>query len=77
MIEELYAEKDKLERVIAALELIQGTETSLPEGPRVQERRGRKSMGLKERHGFAHAKYWADRRPDPDQEVGRLAKLLP
>lgn len=71
MIDELYAEKAKLERVIAALELMQRTGDSPPEVPRAPTRRGRKSMGLKERQDVSERmkKYWAGRRPNENEEV--------
>jgi hypothetical protein len=54
-IQELYAEKEKLERVIASLEELQRSGgTAVPKLPESGSRRGRKSMGSKER--------WEDRR---------------
>ena len=62
-IRELYAEKERLERVIASLEELQRTATeaeALPE----RKRRGRKSMDPKEREQVSERmkKYWANRR---------------
>ena len=63
-IQELYAEKEKLERVIASLEELQRAAGSLPAPPRAGRRRGRKSMGTKERQEVSERmkKYWANRR---------------
>ena len=62
-IQDLYAEKDKLERVIASLEELQRTANLPPVLPKVQ-RRGRKSMNAKEREEVSERmkKYWAGRR---------------
>ena len=62
-IQELYGEKQKLERVIAALEELQATYVPHPylsSG----NRRGRKSMGAKERTEVSQRmkRYWANRR---------------
>ena len=43
-IQDLYAEKEKLERVIASLEELQRTAGSVPALPKPVKRRGRKSM---------------------------------
>jgi len=71
-IQELYAEKEKLERVIASLEELQraagaprGTPPSIPPGsPKSGKRRGRKSMSPKERREVSERmkRYWASRR---------------
>ena len=47
-IQDLYAEKEKLERVIASLEELQRTAGDLPELPKATKRRGRKSMNTEE-----------------------------
>ncbi|HXS96218.1 MAG TPA: hypothetical protein VN736_16555 [Candidatus Limnocylindrales bacterium] len=62
-IQDLYAEKEKLERVIASLEELQRTAGLPPVIPRVQ-RRGRKSMNAQERQEVSERmkKYWATRR---------------
>jgi hypothetical protein len=67
-IEELYAEKEKLERVIESLELLQGT--SVPLG--TVSRRGRKSMDLKERQQVSERmkRYWASQRAARAAGVG-------
>ncbi len=67
-IQDLYAEKEKLERVIASLEELQrnaGLESDIPKPAR---RRGRKSMGVKERQEVSERmkKYWAGRRKNAD-----------
>ena len=63
-IQELYAEKEKLERVIASLEELQRAAGSVPAPPRGGRRRGRKSMGAKERQEVSERmkRYWANRR---------------
>jgi hypothetical protein len=71
-IQDLYAEKEKLERVIASLEELQRTADALPPIVRSAGRRGRKSMSSKERQEVSERmkKYWADRRkriPDPSK----------
>ena len=43
-LQELYAEKEKLERVIASLEELQRTSGELPKLPETARRRGRKNM---------------------------------
>ena len=63
-IQDLYAEKEKLERVIASLEELQRNAGSLPLPPGGGKRRGRKSMGSKEREEVSERmkRYWASRR---------------
>lgn len=63
-IQDLYAEKEKLERVIASLEELQRTSSSLPDAPRPAKRRGRKSMSARERMEVSERmkKYWESRR---------------
>ncbi len=63
-IQDLYAEKEKLERVIASLEELHRTSGSLPSMPVGTKRRGRKSMGSKEREevSLRMKRYWAGRR---------------
>jgi hypothetical protein len=63
-IQDLYAEKEKLERVIASLEELHRTSGSMPTMPAGAKRRGRKSMGSKEREEVSERmkRYWAGRR---------------
>lgn len=64
-IQDLYAEKEKLERVIASLEELQRTSSvALPDEGRPAKRRGRKSMNSKERQEVSERmkKYWESRR---------------
>ena len=63
-IQDLYAEKEKLERVIASLEELQRTSGALPEMPKATKRRGRKSMSSKERQEVSERmkRYWEGRR---------------
>ena len=65
-IQELYAEKEKLERVIASLEELQRSAGAAPILPKTVGRRGRKSMGSKERLEVSERmkKYWENRRKD-------------
>jgi 16S rRNA G1207 methylase RsmC len=68
-IQDLYAEKEKLERVIASLEELQRA----AEGGQItlhgNKRRGRKSMGEDERAEVSQRmkKYWASRRKEEDK----------
>jgi len=66
-IQDLYAEKEKLERVIASLEELQRTAGALPLPPaKPAKRRGRKSMSSEERQEVSERmrQYWAKRRKD-------------
>jgi hypothetical protein len=72
-IQDLYAEKEKLERVIASLEELQRSAGTLPPAARPIKRRGRKSMSPEERQEVSERmkKYWESRRqvgdfPDGD-----------
>lgn len=72
-IQDLYAEKEKLERVIASLEELQrAAGGGIPPAPG-GKRRGRKSMGPDERQEVSERmkRYWARRRaPDETEEPG-------
>jgi hypothetical protein len=64
-IQDLYAEKEKLERVIASLEELQrAAGGTVPPAPSSGKRRGRKSMNVDERQEVSARmkKYWAARR---------------
>ena len=63
-IQDLYAEKEKLERVIASLEDLQRAGGSVTEPPKATKRRGRKSMSATERREVSERmrNYWASRR---------------
>ena len=66
-IQELYAEKEKLERVIASLEELQlSAGGGIPQTAKPGKRRGRKSMSPEERQEVSERmkKYWAGRRTD-------------
>ena len=68
-IQELYAEKEKLERVIASLEELQrmvDANSDIVEAEPTK-RRGRKSMDSEERQEVSQRmkKYWASRRENP------------
>jgi hypothetical protein len=69
-IQDLYAEKEKLERVIASLEELQRTAGSIPVLPKPAKRRGRKSMSPSERQEVSERmrKYWAGRRGPENPE---------
>ena len=69
-IQDLYAEKEKLERVIASLEELQRTAGSVAELPRGVQRRGRKSMNASERQEVSERmkRYWASRRKGESPE---------
>ena len=63
-IQDLYAEKEKLERVIASLEELQRASIGTSAVPSGGKRRGRKSMNAKERQEVSERmrRYWANRR---------------
>jgi hypothetical protein len=63
-IQDLYAEKEKLERVIASLEELQRSAGSVQVLPKGMQRRGRKSMNSAERQEVSERmkRYWASRR---------------
>jgi hypothetical protein len=67
-IQDLYAEKDRLERVIASLEELQRSAGSLPDVSKPSRRRGRKSMSPEERQEVSERmkKYWESRRQGGD-----------
>ncbi len=67
-IQDLYAEKEKLERVIASLEELQRTANPAPSSATSGKRRGRKSMNAKERQEVSARmkKYWESRRKVTD-----------
>ena len=69
-IQDLIAEKEKLERVIASLEELQRAAAVNPLVPGRDKRRGRKSMGAQERQEVSERmkKYWAGRRKEPGNE---------
>ena len=71
-IQDLYAEKEKLERVIASLEELQrAAGGGVPSAPKSGKRRGRKSMSADERQEVSARmkKYWASRRKSKHQEA--------
>jgi hypothetical protein len=65
-IQELYAEKERLERVIASLEELQRSAGAVPAVSKAAKRRGRKFMDPKERQEVSDRmkKYWAARRKE-------------
>jgi hypothetical protein len=65
VIQDLYAEKERLQRVIASLEDVQGAVgRDIPPMPKSGKRRGRKSMSDEERQivSVRMKKYWSVRR---------------
>jgi hypothetical protein len=68
-IQDLYAEKEKLERVIASLEELQRAADANSSVMGLSKRRGRKSMGSDERQEVSERmkKYWANRRSSRKQ----------
>jgi hypothetical protein len=75
-IQDLYAEKEKLERIIASLEELQRAAGPLPVLPKPAKRRGRKSMNPSERQEVSERmrKYWASRRQPKQQEPSGAAE---
>jgi len=63
-LQDLYAEREKLERAIASLEALQRAATEFSSLPKIGKRRGRKSMNATERAEVSERmkKYWASRR---------------
>ncbi|MGA7835226.1 MAG: hypothetical protein WCA31_08465 [Acidimicrobiales bacterium] len=63
-LQDLYAEKEKLERAIASLEELRRMGGGLPDSLKATKRRGRKSMSAEERLEVSKRmqKYWAGRR---------------
>jgi len=63
-IQDLYSEKEKLERVIASLEELQRSSGAIPSLEEPAKRRGRKSMSSQERQEVSQRmkKYWESRR---------------
>jgi hypothetical protein len=68
VIQDLYAEKERLDRVMSSLEDLQGTVRVIAPMPKSKKRRGRKSMSGKERQEVSDRmkRYWAGRRQDPE-----------
>jgi hypothetical protein len=68
-IQDLYAEKEKLERVIASLEELQRSSGAIPALEKPAKRRGRKSMSSQERQEVSQRmkKYWESRRKGNDK----------
>jgi hypothetical protein len=63
-LQELYAEKEKLEHSIALLEELQNSQVSRPSRVQAKSRRGRRTMGIEERRQVSARMrtYWANRR---------------
>ena len=76
-IQDLYAEKEKLERVIASLEELQRTAGTVPlPASKPVKRRGRKSMSSEERQEVSERmrRYWAGRRKGENLETAPAAE---
>jgi hypothetical protein len=71
-IQDLYEEKEKLERVIASLEELQRSAGLMPHLPVGGKRRGRKSMNPRERQEVSDRmkRYWANRKKQEQREGG-------
>ncbi len=71
-IQELYAEKERLERVIASLEELQRTTVQVPGLPSAARRRGRKSMSEAERKVVSERmkEYWSSRKKGRRENSG-------
>ena len=70
-IQDLYVEKEKLERIIASLEELQRSAQSDPSAPqKTVSRRGRKSMSHEERQEVSQRmkRYWDARRKGADDD---------
>ena len=76
-IQDLYAEKEKLERVIASLEELQRAAAANSHVMGRSKRRGRKSMGSEERQEVSERmkKYWAERRVGQKKKPGADAQI--
>jgi hypothetical protein len=69
VIQDLYAERERLNRVIASLEELQRAPgVDVPSAAAVRKRRGRKSMDAAERLEVSERmkKYWSSRRSGDD-----------
>ena len=69
VIQSLYTEKERLDRVISSLEDLRRTVRVIPPMPKSKKRRGRKSMSDKERQEVSDRmkRYWVGRRQDPNR----------
>ncbi len=65
-IQQLYAERERLDRVITSLERLQKESGPTPSEP-APRRRGRKNMSAEERRQVSERmkQYWATRRREP------------
>jgi hypothetical protein len=71
-IQDLYVEKEKLERIIASLEELQRSAQSDPSSaPKATSRRGRKSMSHAERQEVSERmkRYWEARRKNQEEKT--------
>ncbi|MGA2724101.1 MAG: hypothetical protein ABSG79_17045 [Bryobacteraceae bacterium] len=70
-IQQLYAEKERLERVIASLEELQRNAGAVPALTQSVKRRGRKFMDPEERQEVSNRmkKYWAARRKEQQKHA--------
>ncbi|MGA1995288.1 MAG: hypothetical protein ABSH45_05855 [Bryobacteraceae bacterium] len=75
-LQDLYAEKEKLERAIESLEQLQHAKGVSAAVHHQHERRGRKSMSLEEREKVSERmkRYWAARRSAKREQTQPAAK---
>ena len=66
-IQQLYAERERLDRVISSLERLQKEAVATPSQAAAPNRRGRKNMSAQERRQVSERmkQYWAGRRKQP------------
>jgi len=79
VIQDLYAERERLNRVIASLEDLQlAPGVDISSAPPVRKRRGRKSMDAAERLEVSQRmkKYWSGRRTEDDSGAGPAPDTL-
>ncbi len=72
-IRDLYAEKEKLEKVIASLEELQRAAETAAAAVPPKKRRGRKGMDEAERQIVSERmrRYWANRRKQGSKDAGK------
>jgi len=73
-LEDLYSEKDKIERAIASLECLYKAELDKAPAAKGPNRRGRHGMGARERLEVSERmrRYWAARRENGGRVSGKL-----
>jgi hypothetical protein len=78
-IQDLYAQKEKLERAIASMEELQRTAGTVPVDSKTASRRGRKSMSPAEREEVSERmkRYWAARRAEKPKKQRPISERVP